>query len=328
MQRLPLIPQPRVVVSRFAKLAVATVAATLLLIVLGGLVRATGSGLGCPDWPGCYGKVLPPSGNSRAWIEHIHRYWASVVIALLVWLAVEARRSAQPLAVRRLTLFGLLPVVLAQAALGAVVVWIKLHWVSVSGHLTLALLILGLATWVAVDALRREGILRVPPFAPGSVRLARVSAATAGLVFVQMILGSMVTGFGAGMAYGTFPSFNGKAIPQFDSGLVFRQSLQVGHRLVAYALLAMIVALLLRSRGAGVDLVVRRCAELATALVVVQILLGALNVWWGLRAWSVVPHMLVGATLWTALVVVSVRAKWQAAAPAGVTDERISVRAQ
>ena len=86
--------------SRFAKLAVATVAATLLLIGLGGLVRATGSGLGCPDWPGCYGHASPlgaaapidaaqaalPSGpvtQRKAWIEMAHRYLASQFLSPL-----------------------------------------------------------------------------------------------------------------------------------------------------------------------------------------------------------------------------------------------------
>jgi len=314
-------------VSRFAKLAVATVAATLLLIGLGGLVRATNSGLGCPDWPGCYGRVLPPAGDTNAWIEHTHRYWAAVVITMLGWLAYEARRSGQPIGVQRVTLFGLIPVVLAQALLGAVVVWIKLNWVSVSGHLLLALSILGLATWVAVDALGREGVLRRAVPVEGAGRLARVSTVTAALVFVQMILGSMVTGFDAGMAYDTFPSFNGAAIPEFHRRFVFPQSLHVGHRLVAFALFAMVLSLLVRSLRPGVDPVVRRAVELATALVVVQILLGALNVWFALQAWSVVPHMVVGASLWIAMVVASVRARLQAGAASDAGSQRVSVSA-
>ncbi|MEO6714866.1 MAG: COX15/CtaA family protein, partial [Mycobacteriales bacterium] len=291
----------RVVVSRFAKLAVATVAATLLLIGLGGLVRATDSGLGCPDWPGCYGKVLPPPGDAHAWIEHIHRYWAGVVVLLLVWLALEARRSGQPIAVRRVTLFGLIPIVAMQALLGALVVWIKLHWVSVSSHLALALSILGLATWVAVDALRREGRLRAG--GEGSPSLQTFTAVTAGLVFVQMILGSLVTGFNAGMAYETFPSFNNRAVPQFTKGFVWPQSLHVGHRLVAFVLLAGVLAFVLRSRRPDVATVVRRAALLALALVVVQIILGVLNLRYELSAWTVVPHLVVGASLWVTMLV-------------------------
>ncbi|MDQ1710066.1 MAG: heme o synthase [Frankiaceae bacterium] len=318
----------RVVVSRFAKLAVATVAATLLLIGLGGLVRATGSGLGCPDWPGCYGKVLPPAGDAHAWIEHIHRYWASVVIALIGWLAVEARRSGQPAGVRRLTLWGLVPLVVGQAVLGAVVVWIKLQWLSVSGHLTLALSVLALATWLAVDALRRDGVLRVSAAEAAAARpLARMTAVTTALVFAQMILGSMVTGFDAGMAYGTFPSFNGHPLPRFNHGFVFRQSLHVGHRLVAFALLAMIVGLLIRSARRELPAVVRRCAQLATLLVVGQIFLGALNVWWALRAWSVVPHMVVGASLFVTVVVAAMCTRPASGGAVGADDERVAVAA-
>ena len=321
--------KPRVVVSRFAKLSITTVAATLLLIGLGGLVRATDSGLGCPDWPGCYGRVLPPSGDEKAWIEHVHRYWAALVIGLLVWLAIEARRSDQPLGVRRVTMFGLIPVVLAQAALGAVVVLIKLQPVSVTGHLTLALSILGLATWVAVDALRREGILPIAPAAEGSGRLARVALVTTGLVLVQMILGSMVTGFNAGMAYETFPSFNNKVVPEFNAGVVFPQTLHVAHRLVAFGLLAMVIALLVRSRRRGVDPVVRRAVALSTGLIVVQIVLGVLNLRFVLSAWTVVPHLVVGATLWTAMLVAVFCSRWQAAGSAADVDsDRVAVTAR
>ena len=59
--------------TRFQKLAAATVAMTYLLVVIGVIVRATDSGLGCPDWPLCHGQVLPALGDSKAWIEWIHR---------------------------------------------------------------------------------------------------------------------------------------------------------------------------------------------------------------------------------------------------------------
>ncbi len=316
--------------SRFAKLALATTATTLVLIALGGLVRATDSGLGCPTWPGCdTASDLIPPGDVHAWIEHTHRLWALVVMALIGWLAVEGRRSAQPPVVRRITV-ALVPIVLSQAVLGAFVVWLKLRPISVSAHLTVALTILGMAVWVALDALRREGVQPAAAPATGSARLARVATVTAGLVFAQMVLGSLVTGLKVGLAYNTFPSFNSRLIPQFYSQYWFKQGVHVAHRLVAFGLLAMIVALLLRARRAGVDSVVRRTAAIATGLVVVQIFLGGLNIWWHLSAWSVVPHMIVGASLWVATFVVAVRARWQASSsqtPASGSD-RVAVSAQ
>jgi heme a synthase len=327
---ITLIESTRFAVSRFAKLALATTAATLVLIALGGLVRATDSGLGCPTWPGCdTASDLIPPGDMHAWIEHTHRLWALVVMALIGWLAVESRRTGQPAVVRRITV-ALVPIVLSQAVLGAFVVWLKLRPISVSAHLTVALTILGLAVWVSLDALRREGVLATSAPAAGSGRLARVATVTAALVFGQMVLGSLVTGLKVGLAYNTFPSFNNRLIPQFYSQYWFKQGVHVAHRLVAFGLVAMVVALLLRARRPGIDSVVRRTAAIATGLVVVQIFLGAANIWWHLSAWSVVPHMVVGASLWIAMVVVAVLARWQAesSSSSATGSGRVAVSAQ
>ncbi len=69
--------------NRFAKLAIAAALATYLLIVVGGLVRATDSGLGCPDWPLCFGAWVPPL-ELHAWIEHSHRLVAALAVGPLV----------------------------------------------------------------------------------------------------------------------------------------------------------------------------------------------------------------------------------------------------
>src|SRR6188768_3396482 len=71
------------ILTRFAKLAVAAAVATYVLIVVGGLVRATDSGLGCPDWPLCFGEWTPPA-ELHAWIEHSHRLVAAVAVGPLV----------------------------------------------------------------------------------------------------------------------------------------------------------------------------------------------------------------------------------------------------
>jgi heme A synthase len=282
--------------SRFGKLAVTTVAATLVLIGLGGFVRAMEAGLGCPDWPTCHGSLNPPSSLGYgalklAWIEHSHRLWAAVLIGLIVWLAVAAR--SQPRNVR-VVCWWLVPAVLSQAVIGAFVVWLKLDASSVVLHLTGAMTILALAVWVALT--------QVAPSPRTS--LGALPGITLAVTVGQMLLGSAVTGWSAGLAYGTFPSFNGRALPPRVA--TTQQVLHVAHRFTAYAVVLLVVALFVRARRSA-DALVRRTAAVALALVVVQVALGALNIWFRLKAWSVAPHLAVGSWIVTALLVVVYR---------------------
>lgn len=292
--------------TRFGKLAVGTVAATLVLIGLGGFVRAMEAGLGCPDWPTCHGSLNPPStlayGDLKlAWIEHSHRLWASVLGLLILALAVAAKRTHQPRNVR-LVAYWTVAVTAVQALLGAVVVWRKLEADLVTLHLAGALTVLAMTTYVALHA-TGHGRAALVPGTPG---LAPFALGTAGVTVFQMLLGSSVTGYAAGLAYGTFPSFNGRVLPPVIENV--QQVLHVWHRFTAYVIVALVIALFVKTRRS--EPLVRRAATVALVLTAVQVTLGALNIWFKLQPWSVAPHLAVGSWLVLALLVVAFRARW------------------
>jgi protoheme IX farnesyltransferase len=275
---------------RFRRLAVVTIAATFVLIAVGGLVRATDSGLGCPDWPRCFGRLVPPA-ELHAWIEHSHRLVASVVMVLVALLVVAAYRTGQERAVRRAAVAALV-MVLAQALIGAFVVWWKLRADSVTLHLATALALVALLIYIgfraryASDRSRRHGQDR------GFVRLA---GAGAGLLYLQMLVGSTVTGHHAGLAYPL-----NVLLPDLGPSVA---RIQLAHRALAMVVGALVLAIwVVARRTQRAHPTVTRLAGYAAGLVAVQIGLGLANVANRLSALTVVPHLAVGALLWGTMV--------------------------
>ena len=280
--------------NRFAKLAVAASIATYVLIVVGGLVRATDSGLGCPDWPACFGKWVPPA-ELHAWIEHSHRLVAALAVGPLVAAVglitlFTARRHDRPLLAAALVT-GVL--VVLQALLGGQVVIQQLRAELVTAHLAMALTVLALTIVIADRA--TGGAL--PPSAGGLPT--RLVAVTSSAVFAQMLLGSWVSGTGAGLAFADFPLMQGGLWPSTLAGGAL---IQVAHRALAVAVALLVLWTARRVRRSVATPRTRRLAGLAVALVIVQIALGAANVWSRLSALFVVPHLAVGAALWATIV--------------------------
>jgi protoheme IX farnesyltransferase len=280
--------------NRFAKLAVAASIATYLLIVVGGLVRATDSGLGCPDWPACFGKWMPPP-ELHAWIEHSHRLVAALAVGPLVGAVglitvFTRRRRDRPLLVAAI-LAGIL--VILQALLGGQVVIQQLRAELVTAHLAMALTVLAL-TLVIAD---RAASGPLPGAAPG--RPTRLAAVTGAAVLAQMLLGSWVAGTGAGLAFPDFPLMHGALFPTVAAG---GEVVQLAHRLLAVIVALLVLWTAREVRRATTDPRVSRLAGLAVLLIVVQLALGAANIWSRLSALFVVPHLAVGAALWATIV--------------------------
>ncbi|HLE59279.1 MAG TPA: heme o synthase [Candidatus Limnocylindria bacterium] len=275
--------------SRFAQLAAAAAAATYILIVAGGLVRATDSGLGCPDWPLCFGEWVPPA-DLHAWIEHSHRLIAAVAVGPLVGavalITVFTDRRRDRVLLAAAVIAGVL--VIVQSVLGGQVVIQLLRAELVTAHLAMALTVLAM-TIVIADRAAAGPLPRV-----NRAGLSTLISVTGAALFAQMLLGSWVSGTQAGLVYADFPLMNGDVVPQV---VIPEQATQLLHRALAAVVLVLVIWTARRVRQELEAPLPRRLAGLAVLLVLVQVGLGAANVWSRLSALFVVPHLAVGAAL-------------------------------
>ena len=136
--------------TRFQKLAAATLVTALALVTIGVIVRVTDSGLGCPDWPFCYGKVIPPLDDPKAWIEWVHRTVAAVIGVMILGLAVLAVRDHRDRRSIVWPSFGAVGLVGFQAWLGRETVRLGNSGESVTAHLASAMLLVGLLVYLTI----------------------------------------------------------------------------------------------------------------------------------------------------------------------------------
>jgi heme a synthase len=282
---------------RLQRYSAATAAATLVLIALGGAVRATDSGLACPTWPGCFhaGDFIPPA-DLHVWLEHSHRLVAGVVGLLVAglagWTLVRLRHRPHLVWAS----IGALALVIVQAALGAIVVLRLLQAELVTAHLGMAMAVLALLLYITVSLARPE---------PGELgatdrRLVRAGTAVAALCLAQILVGGHLTGVGGGLAFTDFPLMDGSLLPVLTNE---REVFHAGHRYLGVVLLvavAWLYALARRARPADPWLV--RLAAAALTLTVAQAAIGAVNVWSGNSFVAVIPHLAVASWLWAVLV--------------------------
>jgi len=280
----------------FRRLAVGSTVATFLLVGIGGLVRATKSGLGCgTNWPDCHGEVTRALA-----IELSHRTAAAVVIILLVGLSIEAyrvRRRHPDLLRPALIAFGL---VLFQAILGAVVVWLELEAESVVLHLATALALLALLVHITVKAYALGGGIDVS----SDREVSRHSAIAAGSVLLLLLAGSYVTGRDAGFVFSDWPLMNGRLVPDLSVDVY---AIHFLHRALAAAVGVVLVLTAIPVMRRREELPLQaKLSGVVLGLYAVEVLVGALNVWTRLNSASVTIHLALGALIWMNLVGVAV----------------------
>ena len=269
------------------RLARATAAATFVLLVIGGMVHATGSSLACPDWPLCYGQFFPAM-EGGVLFEHGHRLVALAVSLLTVALAVTVWRRQRGTSVRAgaLAAVGL---VLFQAALGALTVVWKLPLVVSSGHLATSMAFFSVLVWLSWR-LAPSHPAGDEPGASGPVR-ALAGAAALG-VYLQIVLGALVRHTGSGLACDTSVVLcEGVLWPSGGPA-----QLVTLHRIAGIAVALLVTAAAAAALRAGPSRA-RLTALLAPGLVVVQVLLGAWTVWSLISVPVVSLHLAAGALL-------------------------------
>ncbi len=247
----------------FRRLAVVTALFAYLQIALGGLVRVSGSGLGCPDWPLCHGRPYPPA-DLHSIIEYSHRAVGSVTGVLIiatVALAWVVWRSRRPL-VAWLASASLIGVV-GEGALGGVVVANDLSSWLVLLHLGLAMMILGFLVATAVMAGPHSTGVPAPTFR-------RLAAVAAGATYVLLLTGSTVVASGADSSCRTWPLCGSGFSPDFSGASVFTM-LHRGSVLLVGALLVYVLVSALRRPG----LATAAAATLAVFLAEVAVGAGA-----------------------------------------------------
>jgi protoheme IX farnesyltransferase len=305
--------------SRFSKLALSTVLVTYAMIVIGVIVRSTGSGMGCPDWPLCYGQVIPALGDSAAWIESIHRWWGVIVGFFVLGLAIAAWRERPR--TRSVVVASVVAIVLVgfQAWLGKWTVETGNSGESVTAHLAASMLILATTIFIFVRS-------RFPAELPtdgGSQRLTLVIAFAAASIYVLMLFGAQVTATASALVFPDWPLMDGQLIPTFsdDPDAASLQMAHFAHRAVAFIVgLIMLAATYLTWRAArhpapGQGERAGRLFAIvgtAAALYVVQVIVGALQIWTTLAAWAVSLHLALGGAIWGLMATATVYAWYDA----------------
>ena len=303
----------------FHRLVLVSFCLTLVVVVLGAWVRLTDAGLGCPDWPGCYGALTVPehaTDAGKAWREMIHRYAAGVLgLLVLAFTVLAFRRRREPGHPFKLPL-AIAAVIVFQALLGMWTVTLLLKPVVVMAHLLGGFAVLSL-TWLLL--LRAGGHARPSVRAPRGLRL--LAGVALAVVVAQVALGGWTSANYAAVACPDFPTCQTEMWPDmdFDEGFVVwrglgtnyeggvldldaRTAIHMTHRIGAAVTFIFIGALALTLFFAGRERLWRVLGAVTGVALLLQLTLGILTVVLGFPLAIAVAHNAGGALLLLVIV--------------------------
>lgn len=298
----------------FRKLTLLSAILALLVIVLGAYVRLSDAGLGCPDWPGCYGKALVSDSaqfkvdavsqfpgatvdTAKAWKEMAHRYLAGTLgILALILLPLAWRQSRQLKSVFGISV-AVVVLIAFQAALGMWTVQMKVMPIVVMSHLIVGLMTFWTLAWCFLRS-QPEASLR--PANSGPTALSLVAMA---VLLLQILQGGWVSSNYAALACSDFPRCNGQYLPDgdyvaavnlFNSGVELSAAAKIAvhwlHRLGAVITFVVLSLLMMSATDEANPKPVRRAGVLLSLLLLIQIGLGIANIKQALPLWAAVAH--------------------------------------
>ena len=294
---------------------------TLALLFLGSVVHATGSSLACPDWPTCYGTMMPNMEGGIFW-EHLHRLVAGGLILMwgLTWWLARREQASERVQMGCALGFGLL---LVQAVFGGVTVLLRLPPAVSTTHLALALIFLALTVGLAVESSPHRA--DAAGFSPGlSAALRRWGHIAGATVMTQSLLGGLVRHMDAGMACPDVPLCLGRVVPPFVHPLV---ALHFAHRVLGVITAVVVVVAVAAILRAGASGRLARLAGAAAGLVLAQVALGIWSVAGRLAVAPVSLHTLVAALLFATCVALARWGRVPAERPVGAPAAAAAVRA-
>ena len=283
----------------FRVLAVASLVAAFAQVTLGGIVRVTGSGLGCPDWPLCHGQLIPPFEFATL-IEYSHRLSASVLGVLVLGTTIVVMMRYRPNRWGKNSVLTALALVIVAAILGGATVltelawWIRLLHLGIAEGVVAALIIAVVVSW------------RVSGNATGNVAASESNGlskwAIAALVGVLLLIlsGSYIVGAGYGSSCGTWPLCRGSLFPE---GRPYIE--HMAHRYFAAIVGVLVIAVAYSAWKSPRLPSIGRTGLLLLVAFAAQILVGALTVWLGFTAEIKAIHLSMATLVWIALVFVA-----------------------
>jgi heme A synthase len=285
--------------NRFQLLIVATAGAVYGLIVFGGVVRVTDSGMGCgPDWPLCNGEIIPSVWTMETALEYLHRVFAALVILFTGLLLVAGwfrRRANRWFFILPLMAVGF---VLLQSGLGAITVLLDLHAHVTTAHHLMAQVFLGTLLVLAVLSFQRQNASN----RPRGTGLTPVAALAGTSVLALMTMGAYTATKGAGYACPEWPLCSGYYFPGTGSSYVDVQLLHRWLAVIASLAIGLVVYQAYRSRRDDGQLT--GLALGTGALMGAQVMIGAANIWTQLSPWVSALHLAVATVIWGVLVVI------------------------